>query len=548
MIPRWELSAYGSARRGAGCSLSTRQSGYPASLISHPVQEVRLKCRSRKVLLFNGGQRRKYLEYGGRIALDSLNSPQIAETLTPTRAATPAKALPYYRPITCGLVLFAADCLALFAVTVIVSWCSAFRWSDLMTLRPTGGTSLQLDLVVLFFALALYLAAKGRYGEPVPFWTETRIVVCASLSAVSAEVVLRGLTNGVPPLNVIITLLAFPILATLINLFSKQVLLSAGFWTHPVIVISDGPSTAETVLEADYLLGYRLVGRVSPDSVLGGPAGNRLRPVMNRYNARRLLIVTDCSRQRQVVECALRERVPFALVPACPLPALPFKPIGLFSQDTILLSSRDDLSRPMARIMKVVFDIVVAAVLLIIVSPLFLVLAIINRLEGGPVLYPHERVGVGGRPFRCLKFRTMVVNADQLLTEALARDPAMAAEWAATRKLANDPRVTRMGRFLRKTSLDELPQLINVLRLEMSLVGPRPIVKSEIPLYGEDIARYHAVRPGVTGVWQVSGRSNIPYPRRVQLDVWYVNNWSFWYDIVVLLKTIPAVLGREGAC
>ena len=124
----------------------------------------------------------------------------------------------------------------------------------------------------------------------------------------------------------------------------------------------------------------------------------------------------------------------------------------------------------------------------------------------------------------------------------------MAAEWAASRKLSQDPRVTPVGRLLRKTSLDELPQLLNVLRLNMSLVGPRPIVESEIPLYGEHIAHYYAVRPGLTGLWQVSGRSNTSYERRVQLDVWYVNNWSMWHDVAVLLKTLPAVLRHQGAC
>jgi lipopolysaccharide/colanic/teichoic acid biosynthesis glycosyltransferase len=142
----------------------------------------------------------------------------------------------------------------------------------------------------------------------------------------------------------------------------------------------------------------------------------------------------------------------------------------------------------------------------------------------------------------------MVVDSERVFQDILARDAALAAEWSETRKLAEDPRVTRVGRFLRRTSLDELPQLINVLCLEMSLVGPRPIVESEVPLYGEHIAHYYATRPGITGLWQVSGRSNTSYARRVQLDVWYVNNWSVWNDVAVLLKTIPAVLGRRGAC
>jgi len=141
----------------------------------------------------------------------------------------------------------------------------------------------------------------------------------------------------------------------------------------------------------------------------------------------------------------------------------------------------------------------------------------------------------------------MVPDSERVLAEVLAKDSAMAAQWLATRKLTNDPRVTRVGRFLRNSSLDELPQLINVLRLEMSLVGPRPIVESEIPLYGEGFTQYCAVRPGMTGLWQVSGRSDISYEKRVQLDTWYVDNWSFGHDMIVLLRTIPAVLGGEGA-
>jgi lipopolysaccharide/colanic/teichoic acid biosynthesis glycosyltransferase len=141
----------------------------------------------------------------------------------------------------------------------------------------------------------------------------------------------------------------------------------------------------------------------------------------------------------------------------------------------------------------------------------------------------------------------MVVGADRSLDQVLASNAALAAEWKATRKLRNDPRITRLGRLLRKTSLDELPQLINVVRLEMSLVGPRPITESEVPLYGNGIAYYYAVRPGLTGLWQVSGRSNTSYEQRVQLDTWYVNNWTISGDLLVLFKTILVVIGRVGA-
>jgi Undecaprenyl-phosphate galactose phosphotransferase WbaP len=169
------------------------------------------------------------------------------------------------------------------------------------------------------------------------------------------------------------------------------------------------------------------------------------------------------------------------------------------------------------------------------------------RLDGGPTLFRHNRLGAHMRMFPCLKFRTMHVNGDAILAQHLATNPEAAAEWATVQKLRNDPRITLVGRFLRKTSLDELPQLINVLRGEMSLVGPRPIVTSEVSFYGDSIDYYSRAKPGLTGLWQVSGRNNTSYPKRVQLDVWYVKNWSFWHDIVILMKTVPAVLLRRGA-
>jgi undecaprenyl-phosphate galactose phosphotransferase len=141
----------------------------------------------------------------------------------------------------------------------------------------------------------------------------------------------------------------------------------------------------------------------------------------------------------------------------------------------------------------------------------------------------------------------MVTDADRVLDQVLATDPAAAAEWAATQKLNDDPRITRFGRFLRRSSLDELPQLFNVLRGEMSLVGPRPIVQAEVGRYAEDIEYYYETKPGLTGLWQVSGRSDTSYERRVRLDVWYVRNWTLWHDIAILLKTIPAVFLQRGA-
>jgi Undecaprenyl-phosphate galactose phosphotransferase WbaP len=199
-------------------------------------------------------------------------------------------------------------------------------------------------------------------------------------------------------------------------------------------------------------------------------------------------------------------------------------------------------------IAKRALDIIGAGLGLVVLSPFFLIVALMVRADGGPAFFAHQRVGRGGKLFGCLKFRSMVIDSQARLEALLANDPAARAEWEATRKLKNDPRITRIGRFLRSTSLDELPQLINVLRGEMSLVGPRPVQEAEIDrYYGASAAHYMAVRPGITGLWQVSGRSETSYESRVALDVAYVSRPSMIADLTILLRTPVAVLSRRGA-
>ncbi len=205
-----------------------------------------------------------------------------------------------------------------------------------------------------------------------------------------------------------------------------------------------------------------------------------------------------------------------------------------------------EVLRPLA---KRTLDLMGAGALLLLLGPAFLLLALLVRMDGGKAFYAHPRVGRGGKLFGCLKFRSMVMDSQARLEALLASDPQARAEWDATRKLKNDPRITWVGRILRKTSLDELPQLINVLKGEMSLVGPRPVTASELEqYYGAAAAHYATVRPGITGLWQVSGRSETSYRQRVELDVAYVTSPSLLADIRILLRTPVAVLSRRGAC
>ena len=214
----------------------------------------------------------------------------------------------------------------------------------------------------------------------------------------------------------------------------------------------------------------------------------------------------------------------------------------------LLVNVKNNLSRPYYRFLKRVFDTVLTLAGMIVFLPIGLIIAaFIYISDPGPILFAHRRVGQHGKEFPCYKFRSMVVNAEEALQEYLKDNPEAQEEWNRDFKLKNDPRITKIGHFLRKTSLDELPQLLNVLKGEMSLVGPRPIVQAEVEKYGEYIQDFYLVPPGITGVWQVSGRSDTTYDERVQMDSWYVHNWSVWIDIVYLVKTVTAVLQRKGA-
>jgi Undecaprenyl-phosphate galactose phosphotransferase WbaP len=197
---------------------------------------------------------------------------------------------------------------------------------------------------------------------------------------------------------------------------------------------------------------------------------------------------------------------------------------------------------------KRLIDILVAVSASIVGFPLLFLLGALIRLESpGPAIYRHTRIGKNGRPFLVWKFRTMIWDGDTVLKKHLEQDPDSAAEWQRDYKLRFDPRITRIGRFLRKASLDELPQLWNVLKGEMSLVGPRPIIEAEISKYGEAFLQYKQVAPGLTGLWQVSGRNDTGYTERVELDSYYVRNWSPWLDVYILAQTVRIVLTGQGA-
>ena len=239
---------------------------------------------------------------------------------------------------------------------------------------------------------------------------------------------------------------------------------------------------------------------------------------------RHLIVVPDLSRIKSIGVSAMR--------------------IGSF----LGLHARNNLFYPFEARVKRTLDTVLVIFGSILTSPLLFLIGLVIRLDSrGKIFYRQVRLGKNGQRFNLLKFRTMVENADQVLDDFLSVHPELRIEWEADHKLKFDPRITRFGKFLRRSSLDELPQLWNVWRGEMSLVGPRPIVEAEIERYGDSFALYKRVTPGITGLWQVSGRNNLPYDKRIELDEFYIRNWSVWLDFYILACTIWVVLRRDGA-
>ena len=221
---------------------------------------------------------------------------------------------------------------------------------------------------------------------------------------------------------------------------------------------------------------------------------------------------------------------------------------SFFDTRIMLLNIKNNLAFRLNQIIKRIFDVVLTLSGGLFLLPLFLGICVWIKADSqGPAIYKQRRVGKDGKEFDCYKFRSMVVDSKERLEKLLATDPKAKEEWERDFKLKNDPRITKSGAFLRKTSLDELPQLLNVLKGEMSLVGPRPIVQKEVPRYEQYIKEYYMVLPGITGLWQVSGRSDTTYPERVAMDMWYVHNWSVWLDIILIWRTFFAVIHSRGA-
>ena len=352
------------------------------------------------------------------------------------------------------------------------------------------------------------------------------------------------------------------ILAPLGRYFVKRGLAKVGLWGKAVVILGAGQTGRNLMrtLKGNWQLGYNPVGvfdfRLAPrggrleDMPYKGTVTDALELARKRRIDTVIFAMPHIRREHlaRFVDSASRSFRHVVIIPNLSEITTSAVKARDFA-GTLGVETKHNLLDPWAQRAKRTLDLFGVVVGGLLISPLLLAIVALIKLEdpSGPVLYKPRRLGAGGKYFYCLKFRTMSVDAELLLTELLKNDPELREEWEREQKLRNDPRITQIGRFLRKTSLDELPQLWNVLRGDMSLVGPRPIPIEEIPKYGEVYEQYQRMRPGMTGLWQASGRSNIGYKERLVLVAYYVRNWSVWLDLIILARTVVIVFLGRGA-
>ncbi len=453
------------------------------------------------------------------------------------------------RYLICALGLLLADVLA---------------WGLSFALAAPANVSLPNLLVLLALWLVWFGVLRRRYERRQPFWSELLGLVKGSgafmalnlLASVLAALPLQLLAHACWGL-----LLAG--LLVLARALARSVLSRLSLWARPAVIFGAGDNAqqAALALRSEPGMGYAVQAfMVPPDHTPALPEGATQRPWPQQaadFDALRrvhCVIALEAS-QSELRDHLIRQLSQHQIKSVSVIPSMRGVPLfGLettqfFSHEVLMIHVRNNLMNPVHRWTKRVFDVVGASYLILLLSPLMLWVAYkIWRSDGAPVIFSQPRVGKGLKTFKFYKFRSMVKNAEDMLKQWEASHSPEWQEYTANNfKLANDPRLISIGAMIRRTSIDELPQLFNVIMGDMSLVGPRPLLPREKSDYGAELSMYGQTPPGLTGLWQVSGRSQTTFDDRVAFDVWYVKNWSIWIDIVILFKTWSVVFKRRGA-
>ncbi len=420
-----------------------------------------------------------------------------------------------------------------------------------------------IDIPLTYIGLSLY---EGLYSKRLQLWqAAARIskVTFYSLGIVILSLFFTKTTNEIPRFFIIVSFFSATFFLITGRYFIKKILMYVGLWQKPVIIIGAG-KTAELLaksFEDEAVLGYKIVGLIE-DHVNDKPLVQHYPHLGTFLGAEQtiessgvedVIIATPGLKREALLDIIFRVQPYVRNLMIVPdlfgMPLNNMKVETFFSQKLVLLQMENNLASLGNKFYKRTFDLIMGIVVFILIWPILLILGILIKKDSkGPIFHIANRLGKDGKPFSCYKFRTMCINCDDMLEAYFEKNPAARADWEKYAKLKTaDPRITKIGNALRKYSLDELPQIINVIKGDMSLVGPRPYLLREREKMGYHFDTIIDTVPGITGLWQVSGRNDIDFEGRLQMDVWYVRNWSLWMDIMLLFKTIKVVLLRKGA-
>lgn len=419
--------------------------------------------------------------------------------------------------------------------------------------------------VVFPLLYLLFLNIEQLYNRRMQFWQVIEKIFQASLYAVVAIVIvlyIGQIAASTSRMFIFLLWLFSFIYLTVFRYLTKKFLEKVQLLRIPVLIIGAG-KTAELLVKGiinDAGMGYKIIGLLEDNCVRNGIL--KRFPVLGKFaDVEAVILKTGVQHVFIAAPGLEQEKLTRLIYKVQPLvknigiiPNLVGIPMGgievesLFNEKLMLLRLKNNLARSWNRYLKTIFDFALTLVGTVAISPILIFIAIwIYKDSPGPVIFKHTRIGKNGKKFPCYKFRSMCIDAKEKLAELLENDPVAKAEWERDFKLKNDPRITKSGAFLRRTSLDELPQIFNVLRGDMSLVGPRPVIEEELERYGEYVNDYLMVKPGITGMWQINGRNDTSYAERVCMDSWYVRNWSIWIDNLILWRTLKSVIRCKGA-
>lgn len=412
----------------------------------------------------------------------------------------------------------------------------------------------------------LFFAYEGLYVKRLPFWKSAEVLfkLCSYVNILVIVITFFADRDGNMPRTLIALSWIISFLYLIVSRhITKRFLLYCGLWQRRVIIIGAG-KTAEILADnfkREPQLGYKIVGLIEDQY--------RDRPLVHKYpyigsfvnaeqtirdsNVQDVMMAVPGMEREKMLDLIYRIQPHVRNLTVVPdlfgIPLSNMQVETLYNEKTVMLKVQNNLTMLRNRFLKRVFDMIIGFCIFLFIIPVLCLLAFLIKIDSeGPVFHIAKRLGKGGKKFYCFKFRTMFVNADSMLTDYFEKNIEAKSEWERYAKLRNyDPRVTRMGKWLRRYSLDELPQIFNVLWGNMSLVGPRPYLPRERERMGYMAHTILETVPGITGLWQVSGRNEIEFEGRLQMDTWYVRNWSLWQDIVLLLKTVEVVLLRKGA-